>query len=385
MSKGVSKFKGERLARARESREITRTSLAGMVDLSPAAISQYEKGQRYPSSGILRKIAGSLNFPMHYFLKEGGEEICNAVFFRSMSSATKIARLSARRRFEWLLDIVRYFRRFVNFPEVNFPCFASDLASITVEDIEVAANRTRKDWGLGLGPIGNVTRVLENNGGIVVRQELNAKTLDAFSSWYEEYTPTPYFVLGVEKMCAVRSRFDAAHELGHMVLHRNIDDRRLRDSALFKEVERQANYFAGAFLLPRETFPEEVGFAPSLDMLVALKSKWRVSIAAMVKRLRHLHLISEEREHRLFINMGRRRWRTEEPLDNELEIEEPELLEEVLGVLFAEKIVDERRLTIDLGLRTEDIERTMGLRKVLINRGGRVIRFPETSERANRS
>jgi len=228
-----------------------------------------------------------------------------------------------------------------------------------------------------------VTWLLENHGAIVVRQALCAKTLDAFSCWSNGGTPTPYFVLGAEKMCAVRSRFDAAHELGHMVLHRNIDESRLRNSAFFKQAERQANDFAAAFLLPEDGFTQEVDFAPNLEMLVALKSKWRVSIAAMVMRLRHLGLISAEREERLFINIGRRRWRTEEPLDDELEIEEPKLLQKVLEILISKNMINEQSLTIDLGLSIEDIERTIGLRGYLSNRDATVIKFPGISERAN--
>lgn len=383
MSRGVSKFKGERLTRAREARGITQTSLAAMIGISSAAISQYEKGQRSPSSDMLTKIATWLNFPMHYFLQEADQRVSNPIFFRSMSSATKIARLSAKRRFEWLLDIVRYFRGFVRLPPVNFQCFTYDFPSITRDEIETAANLTREHWGLGPGPISNVTWLLENNGAIVVRQALCAKTLDAFSSWSNDDTPTPYVILGAEKMCAVRSRFDAAHELGHMVLHRNIDERRLRDSVCFKEAERQANYFASAFLLPEDNFAQEVDFAPNLEMLVALKSKWRVSIAAMVKRLRNLRLISAEREHRLFINIGRRRWRTEEPLDDQLEIEEPRLLQKMLEILISKNMINEQSLTIDIGLSIEDIKRTIGLRGYLSNRDATIIKFTGISERAN--
>lgn len=375
---GVSNFKGARLVCARESRGITQTSLADMVGISRAAISLYEKGQRVPSSHILRKVANSLNFPIHFFLQKVSNEVNNTVFFRSMSSATKTARGCAKRRYEWLLDIVSYLQSFVTFPEVNFPNFdlSDDFTSFSNEVIENIANQTRKHWGLGFGPISNVAWLLENNGAIVVRQELNAKTLDAFSNWSEENINRPYFILGEEKRSAARSRFDAAHELGHMVLHRNIDENKLRDTSYFKLIESQANSFASAFLLPEQTFSQEVLFAPNLEMLVALKSKWRVSIAAMVMRLRQLRLISRERERRLFMNISKRHWRTKEPLDDELEIEKPSVLQKVFDLLITKNVINQQSLTINLGLYIEDVERAIGMPGYFSNACAATIKFP---------
>jgi len=316
---------------------------------------------------------------MHFFLRDIHIRESKPVFFRSMSAATKIARLRARCRYEWLLDIVGYLREFVTLPEVNFPRYAhipASIGSISDEDIEDVANRTRSHWGIGLGPLSNVTWLLENNGAIVARQKLDAKTLDAFSNWSDNDITTPYFILGIEKMSAVRSRFDAAHELGHMILHHHVDDNKLRNPTTFKLIEDQANYFASAFLLPEKTFSQEVFYAPNLEMLVALKSKWRVSIAAMVKRLRHLRLISREREQRLFINISRRHWRTKEPLDDELEIEEPRVLQKVFDVLSNKNIINKQSLTINLGLYIEDIERAIGIPDYFSNACATTKKFP---------
>src|SRR6185295_3695781 len=103
------------------------------------------------------------------------------------------------------------------------------------------------------GAISNVTWLLENNGAIITRTCLEANTLDAFSEWQ---TPegTPYFILGADKNVAVRSRFDIAHELGHIILHRNVEAVCIARQADHKLLEQQANRFAGAFLLPEHSF-----------------------------------------------------------------------------------------------------------------------------------
>ena len=57
---------------------------------------------------------------------------------------------------------------------------------------------------------------------------------------------------------AEHSRFDAAHELGHLVLHRHGPPRGI-------EAERQANAFASAFLMPHgSVFPRAPKF-PTYD------------------------------------------------------------------------------------------------------------------------
>jgi Zn-dependent peptidase ImmA (M78 family) len=137
---------------------------------------------------------------------------------------------------------------------------------------------------MGDGPIGNMVYLLENKGCIVSRVLLDADNLDAFSQWrFQE--GRPYVVLGADKEAAARSRFDAAHELGHLVLHPNLDSVVLRKTAEFALLEAQAHKFAGAFLLPEARFCSEFR-VPTLDALRMMKQKWKVSIGSMLMRAR---------------------------------------------------------------------------------------------------
>jgi len=128
-----------------------------------------------------------------------------------------------------------------------------------------------------------VIRLVENPGGIVARDKLGAESLDGLSR-----TPVssgrPLILIGTDKGSAVRWRFDVAHEIGHVLLHSRLQVSALRSEDL-KLVERQAHRFAGAFLLPLDTFAEDC-FAASLDVMRSLKPKWKVSIATMIVRCR---------------------------------------------------------------------------------------------------
>ena len=132
--------------------------------------------------------------------------------------------------------------------------------------------------------------------------------------------------------------FDAAHELGHLILHRHLQDRQIKNLSLHGILENQAHRFAGALLLPERSFSQEV-WAPTLDAFVSLKKHWRCAVAMMVSRCEHLGMLDEVQVKRAWINLSRRGWRTEEPLDNVLEPEEPKLLRRSFQLLIDEGIM----------------------------------------------
>ncbi|MCA1594757.1 MAG: ImmA/IrrE family metallo-endopeptidase [Acidobacteria bacterium] len=154
---------------------------------------------------------------------------------------------------------------------------------------------------------------------------------------------------------AVRSRHDASHELGHLILHRNVDVKNIRNSALFKLIETQAHRFAAAFNLPAKGFSDQL-WAPTLDAFLALKPHWKVSIAGMIKRCEQLGILSEEQGRRSWINMNRRGWRTEEPLDSRIVAEKPRLLRRCFELLVDEGIKSQEQIVSDLALNARDIE-----------------------------
>ncbi|HLO41241.1 MAG TPA: helix-turn-helix domain-containing protein [Phycisphaerales bacterium] len=379
MSIGTPNFIGSRLTEAREARGLTQTALAEVLGLTRAAISLYESGRSTPSSEVLVKISHALRVPMHRFLRAGDHIVPGTVFYRSMSAATKSARERAERRYGWLRETVSWLRHFVEFQAVRLPKFdvPTDPAAIAWEDIERLAAETRRAFGIGDGPISHMVLLLENHGCIVARQELGAHTLDAFSNWGTE-DQTPYFVLGSDKASAVRSRFDAAHELAHCVLHKGVRAAQLRETTTHRLIEDQAHYFAGAFLLPREPFANDL-FVPSLNALVPLKSKWKVSIGAMIKRAANLGFVSDEQEQRLFQNRARRGWASWEPLDDELELEQPRFLQRCFDMLLDSGVTNRDAIESELGLFVEDIESIVGLPTGYFGDSVQHYRFPRAA------
>ncbi len=358
---GTPGFQPQRLREAREARGMTATQLAELLGISRNAVSQYETNKSSPSPITFDAIAERLNMPRAYFLRPPQAQRRGKVFYRSMESATKTARGRAERKYAWIREITSRLSRSVDFPETNLPNWSmpEDPANLTDEQIESTATKLRSFWGLGRGPISDVICLLENNGIIVSRLALDAATLDGFSEWVEQ-EHRAYVVLASDKDAAVRSRFDAAHELAHLILHRNIDPKALTSKEQFKLIERQAHRFAGAFLLPEESFLEELLF-PSLDVFRTMKAKWHVSIAMMIVRCSDLEIIGEEDRSRFWKSMSGRGWRKQEPLDDELLPEQPRLLREAIVALDEAGVLPKNDFLHEVALSPADVAAMCGL------------------------
>lgn len=363
MTTGTPGFIGERLKQAREARGLTAVALAEILGITRQAISRYEIGLVSPQPEIMSKIAEKLNIPASYFFRPSEPLQDEAIFYRSMSNATKTARTSAERRYNWLNEqIMSFLREYVNLPTANVPVMplSKEPQALTQEDIESIAIYVRKFWNLGNGPISNVTLLLENNGVIVAPIELGVATLDAYSVWAKNDN-TPYIIVNTEKDTAARWRFNVAHELGHLVMHKKVNKKKLNSANDFKLLEQQAHKFAAAFLLPCDTYSKDL-YNPKLDNMLSLKRKWVVSIAMQITRAQDLGIIDEEYARRLWINFNRRGWKRTEPLDQDIPHEQPRLLKRAFELIIENESFRPEQISDMIGLAASDIERLANLR-----------------------
>ena len=191
--------------------------------------------------------------------------------------------------------------------------FEFDLPELNVPDLredtpETAALSLRHFWGIGERPIKNMIYLLELKGIRVFSLVEDGTEVDAYSVWRGN---RPCIFLNTGKS-AERRRFDAAHELGHLVLHKHAAPSGI-------DAEKDANAFASAFLMPAASM-KAIGRVVSLDYLIQEKRKWGVSVAAMAYRLHSLRLMSDWNYHTLCVDMSKRGYRTKEPLEAKPEI-----------------------------------------------------------------
>jgi Zn-dependent peptidase ImmA (M78 family) len=231
---------------------------------------------------------------------------------------------------------------YVELPDLEVPKVRLRFGSR--EEIEDAALSVRRSWGLGDGPIEHVVRQLERHGVVTTRLALGRHDLDAYSVWFDD---RPVVALGADKGSTARSRFDAAHELGHGVLHDRAD-------LGLRETEDQAHRFAAAFLMPEDSIRSFL--SPSVDWreLMNVKAAWGVSLAALLIRARDLRILSQARYVSAMKYMSAKGWRRTEPGDRALGAPEaPRLLGAALRRLKDQgqdlsSVTDEAGLPFDL-------------------------------------
>ncbi|OUS08859.1 hypothetical protein A9Q96_00510 [Rhodobacterales bacterium 52_120_T64] len=360
MRNGTLGFLSDRLVEARDARGLTQIALAELINRTSSSISRWEAGGQSPEPEALDALSRSLNVPVTFFLQPNADHGDAPMFFRSMASTTQSIRKRTKVRMRWAQNLSLNLQNWLDLPDVNVPRLdATKHQNISSEDIEKIASECRKVWNLGNGPIPDVLLVLENAGIVVVKEEIGTVKMDGLSNW-SSADGRPYILIASDKQTCVRSRMDAAHELGHLVLHHSLNQSALNNSSDFKEIERQAFEFAGAFLLPAESFATEV-WSPSLGTFVALKERWKVSIAAMIMRCAKLDMVTEEGARRLWKHYSSRGWRKSEPLDDTLVSERPRLLSRSIRLLIDEGVQSRDELLNEFRLNGQDVEALCGL------------------------
>jgi Zn-dependent peptidase ImmA (M78 family)/DNA-binding XRE family transcriptional regulator len=354
-------FNPDSLKLARELRGLRKNELANLLEITPSAITQFENGQSRPHPQNIARLSMALKVPPMFFTTSNQIRMISSdhCHFRSLKSFSQRGRRKMAGVGSVIGSVVEVIDRYVNLPREQVTD-ATSYGVTTMEDIEEAATKLRRNWGLGLGPIHNVVELLESKGILVLRLQDDCRDLDAFSLWH---LGRPYIFLNTEKDSVSRNRFDAAHELGHLIIHADYlpgDSRQ----------EEEANRFASAFLLPRGTFVHECPKRLVWDHYLELKERWKVSLAALVRRAKDLKLLSDDTYRRAYYQLNKRGWRNREP--SEPEVERPSILPQAMGMLY-EQGVSISSIARELNVFEAD------LASVLIMENAKTIRSPTQS------
>lgn len=294
-------FQPARLRLARELREHSQADLARAVGVTPAAVSQFETGSTRPSTELTQRMAVALSMPGEFFDLPIVET--HDGFFRSLHRTSVTHRRRARAIAHVAHDVAAAARP-GQLPAISVPSLPVDGLNADRAEMEVAARRVRAEFGVPPGPIVDVVQILEEHGLVVIRLPLDTADVDAFSLPFND---RPVIVLGTDKNDRARSRFDAAHELGHLVAHGN-------QVWGVKEVEVQAHCFAAEFLMPEADIIGDLPSRADWPRLFELKQRWQVSLAALLMRARTLERMSEGQYLTAVKAASARGWRRTEPV-----------------------------------------------------------------------
>ncbi|KES24945.1 XRE family transcriptional regulator [Pseudomonas sp. AAC] len=336
--------------------------LATHIGVTERSVSGYESGTQEPEPGTLAKIAKTLRFPEAFFFGDDPEvPTPDVASFRSLSKMTAGLRDSALGAGAIALLLNDWIEQRFDLPEPDLPDLGSERAALTnfealdklelsssAQAPEAAAEMLRAHWGLGEQPVKNMIALLESKGVRVYSLAIDAKEVDAFSMWSGG---RPFMFLNTFKS-AERCRFDAAHELGHLVMHQHAHPQG-------PDLEREANAFASAFLMPRASVLAMAPRSITIKSLIKYKKLWSVSVAALNYRLHSLGLSTEWTYRTLCIQIAQEGYRTEEP--ESIAHERSVILEKIFAALRADG-VGKAGVAGELAISPEEInELTFGL------------------------
>ncbi|MCW5319668.1 ImmA/IrrE family metallo-endopeptidase [Verminephrobacter aporrectodeae subsp. tuberculatae] len=356
---GVQGFQRGRLDQVLAARRLTQVQLALMVGVSPATLSKWCTGMHAPEREALERLARVVNVAPDWFTRTPGAKVLQPLF-RSNAPAHAAARALLEARIGWAQDVAAALMEYgVSYGDVYLPTRTyTHPEEITAEAIEQAAEECRGMWRLGRSEIEDLALAAEWAGIILVREETGIAQIEGLSAW-SKVLRRPIVLLSADQDNGYRGRFDLAHEVGHLVLHRCIE--RPTEPARHKLLEQQAHLFAGAFLLPAETFAAEVLLHPTLDDLLLLKRRWGVSVAAIITRLRTLQLLDEDGARMLLKRRSVRWGAKSEPGDGDRKPEKPRSLRRAIDLLVEKNIIPLEAVPGHIGLASVDIEALAGL------------------------
>lgn len=360
MRVSTSGFIPARLTEVRAARRISSmVALARLMGISPSTISRWEDGSSTPDSETLVLLATRLGVRQEYFLRPDFSS-ARPMFFRSLSSAYVRDRDYQYAQMRWLQETSNIIEHYVDFPAVDIPdvLAGANYRQLREEDIEKIALDLRQHWGLGEGPCTDVVGLMERVGFVVSSIEMGTAKLDGLCNW-SPIDDRPHVLLANDKMSFYRRQMDAAHEMAHGILHRNVTKDELERDLKF--IEEQAFRLASAFLLPSTTYPFEANI-PSLQNFLTLKERWHVSVKAQIRRMADLELIPDEFAIHLYKLYSAKGWTKEEPLDKHKLPIEPRLLKDALHLIVDENVRSKGELLgLEFTISAGDVENLTGL------------------------
>ncbi|EOT2306984.1 TPA: ImmA/IrrE family metallo-endopeptidase [Escherichia coli] len=333
-------FYGSNLRLARLYHELSLEQVAERVNKTRQYIQRLESGTAVPTADLTNKLAAVLLVTPEFFEMQQQSPVNEElVHFRKRSSTRMGTKLATLAKAELYRRLIEVFEEYLDLPAVRFP----EMKVNTQEDIEKAAEKCRRDWGLGFGPIDNMTRLAEKLGAFVTSFDSVSDDVDALSVPLSR----PFIVRNMAKKSPCRQRFDIAHEVAHLILHGGI-------STGDRETESQANRFASALLLPRTAmakyFPRPVGGRFNWQGLSQFKLTWKVSKAAIIYRAHQLSLLTDAQYKTAFFGLKRKGEAIDEKEDCLIPNEKPELFTKALQCLLTDLSVDVQSLARRLNI-----------------------------------
>jgi Zn-dependent peptidase ImmA (M78 family) len=300
-------FNPDMLSLARDLNGFTQTDLVDRLTatapMSQGRLSKIENGLITPSDEDVDALAKATGFRREFFYHPHVRRAEPATYHRKRQKLTRSdwSKIYSRAEIYRISAAILLKSLELAPTRASPPAIDPDERGGLVEDIAISI---RQYWSLPRGPVEDVTALIESAGIVIVPFDFGTELCDGFCQHPSEGMPGVIFIN--TRQPKDRLRFSLAHELGHLVMHRLPNP----------EMEKQANRFASEFLMPTTDIIKDFHNL-SLEKFMALKRYWKTAMSALMHKAKDIGRISESAYRYYMINMGKRGWRTTEPIEIE--------------------------------------------------------------------
>lgn len=329
----------EKVILAREFNRLTQKELINALKRNGAIVSQgeiskIELGQRKEiSAGLLNSLSAALDFPVEFFTTPTNKENVKGGLYRKKQSLKKKDQDYIEASVNIFKDVYINLLNFVEIIKTDIPYYSP--VSDSPANI---ARKLREYWDVS-GVLDNLIDLLENNGIVVSYIDIDDDKFDGFSCFFDK----SYFIFINSRLSGDRLRFTIAHELGHIIMQ-HVD-------FMNPKCDEEANEFASEFLIPeKEAYKDLVNL--TCEKAYYLKSKWKVSMAALIKKAADSNAITQSRYKSLMVQMSKMGYRKKEP--NPIAKEKPTLFKEIVDVYMEKrnmKNIEDVANAVNIGLK----------------------------------
>jgi Zn-dependent peptidase ImmA (M78 family)/DNA-binding XRE family transcriptional regulator len=325
---------------ARQSRGLTQSELANLMKVGQGTVSKIEAGLVQPTIDELEMLGKALGYPAHFFAQQ--RRVVGAGISELYHRKHEVVGARTLNRVHAYASI-----RIMNIEDLLRSCeYKSQLPIFPIDDYEAnpekIARTIRAFLQLPSGPIVNMTRVIEDFGGIILKMDMGTRHISGFSRRANNLPPI--FFLN-QDLLPDRWRWTLAHELGHMVMHTEPSD---------KEMENEADRFAGEFLAPAHELKPQL-WELSIPKLAGLKRYWKISIQALLMRAKQLGIIEDWKQRQMFMKLSKAGFRLREPEELDPPAEPPQRIKEIIDYHKIKLGYSDNDLQIALATNIDDI------------------------------
>jgi Zn-dependent peptidase ImmA (M78 family)/DNA-binding XRE family transcriptional regulator len=313
-------FSGKRIRQVRELMGLTQIDFAEKVGVSQGAIAQVEGAFKGASANLIQRIAArTKRFEVAFFHNDPPFELPpESVMFRAKASMTRTEENEARRYTEIVCELASVLLR-------NIKAMPLKLSQITSAIPAEAALQTRSILGIPPAePIPHLLKEIEKSGVLVLALPTELEGRDALSVWVEAVR-MPVIALSRNRP-GDRIRLSAGHEWGHIALK--------HAKRLQAKEEREAYEYSAELTLPEVAMRRELTAPVTLATLATLKSRWRMSMQALIRRGQDLGIIADQQAADLFTQLSAKGWRKNEPV--KIPAEKPRLVRQLVELSYGQ-------------------------------------------------